>query len=136
MEHLATSLTAAGGVVGIVLSSVFAYKRGSRKEKRKADDGHLQTFYETMNKHMSAQEERHRSAIEAVQLEQREERKQWAEERIKLSARIDKLQDESIANLKLAHDKDIEIAELKIQLRFLNERLDTTEVTATVEVAQ
>lgn len=116
MEHLAPLITALGTALGGGVVGVLLQRRLARKDLAAAADAHLKTFYDTLNAQMKAQEERHTGAIKQLQDEQREERKQWADERRAFNLKIDHLSS-------ALQSKEIEVVELKGQVNLLTDRL-------------
>lgn len=123
LEHLPAIITALGSAL---IGWTGALLINSRKNKRSAAtiaDAHLKTFYETMNSALTDQEKRHSEAVSQLRAEQREERKQWADERKVFNEKIDKLQDQARLDARQLHTKELEVATLTGKVNVLEERL-------------
>lgn len=117
MEHLAPIATAVLTALGAWLATFLTYRHRIRKQRDASQDTHLETFYQTMNSALREQESRHSKAIDELRLEQREERSQWASERRELQDKVDNY-------LNALHKKELEVVELRAEVRVLNQRLD------------
>lgn len=131
MDNIASIVTAVGGAAVGVLSTVLGYRKVIKRMKSQAENSHLETFYKSVNEMMKAQEERHASAIARVQEEQREERrimaderKVWSEERKSLHEKIDRMQEQSLKDMKALHSKDIEFTALRGKMEVLTQQLE------------
>lgn len=136
MEHLASLVTAIGGAIVGILGAALGYRHKFRKLQTDSSKSHLETFYQTVNGMMNSQEERHLRSMKELRDEQREERAQMAEERKlwsvdrqKLQDKIDAVQAEARKYQNALHDKELEVAELRVEMRLLNERLDAVTTT-------
>ena len=119
---LAPVITAAGGIAATAL----AYRYKMRKQESEGENAHLTTFYDTMNSALREQEKRHSDSINQIREEQREERKQWAAERIALNEKIERLQELRAQDAKAIHSKEIEVVELRGEVKVLTERLNSS----------
>ncbi|MEW1950666.1 hypothetical protein AB0280_15555 [Pseudarthrobacter sp902506025] len=122
-EYLPATISAAGGALIGILGAVLINNRKNRKSAASLADAHLKTFYETMNSALTDQEKRHSDSIAQLRAEQREERKQWADERKAFNERIDKLQDQARLDGRQLHAKELEVANLTGKVNVLEERL-------------
>lgn len=131
MEHIAAIASAVGSATIGFVAAILTHKHKSKKQQGDAANAHLKTFYETVNGMMSQQEERHQRAFEILSKEQSEERFQmaeerkiWSAERQKLYDKIDKIQETNREYQRALHEKEIEVAQLRVEVRLLTERLD------------
>lgn len=122
-EGWAAVISAAGGAVVGVLGAVLINNRKSKRSAAAVADAHLKTFYDTLNSALTDQEKRHSDAVAQLRAEQREERKQWAEERKMFNEKIDKLQDQARLDARQLHVKELEVANLTGKVNVLEERL-------------
>lgn len=122
-EYLPTIITAVLTGSGTMLGTVLYYRHKGLKQEGESENSHLKTFYETMNSALREQEKRHATDINQIREEQREERKQWALERAALNDKIDKMQEQAREDAKAIHRKDIEVVELRAEVKVLTERL-------------
>ncbi|MBJ8343929.1 hypothetical protein [Antrihabitans sp. YC2-6] len=116
MDYVVPIVSAVSGLLAGVIPTILVQRRLFRKDVSNAADAHLKTFYNTVNDQIKTLDERYTQEIQGLKTEQRDERKQWAEERKHLNAKIDTL---STA----LHSKELEGAELKGQVLVLTERL-------------
>ena len=123
LEYVPAIISAAGGALVGVIGAVLINNRKSRHSSAALADKHLKTFYETMNSALTDQEKRHSEAVSQLRAEQREERKQWADERKVFNEKIDKLQDQARTDARQLHTKELEVATLTGKVNVLEERL-------------
>ncbi len=98
-----------GGGLGALITKIWTQKRLDEQQ----DVGNFQTLFNEISKDVGR-----------VRDEQREERKQWADERTVLNSKIEKL-NELIRNQdKALHSKEIEVSELRGQVNLLQSQLD------------
>lgn len=106
-----------GGGLGAFITRIWNQKRLDNIQ----DVNNFQTLFNEISKDVGR-----------VRDEQREERKQWADERKVLSGKIDTL-NELIRNQdKALHAKEIEVSELRGQVNLLQSQLDTYRESQTV----
>ena len=122
-EHIGGISSAVLTGIGSVLATVLYYRHKGGKQSATTKDAHLEKFYETLNEAMASQEKRHAEAFNQIHEEQREERAQWAAERTALNAKVDRLQEQAREGDKAMHRKELEVVELRGEVKVLTERL-------------
>lgn len=123
-QVVAGVIGAAGGVVIALVGSVLSHKRLSRKFQDSSMSSNYQKLFEEL-----------RSDVSRLRDEQAEERKQWADERKDFNAKIGKLQEQLRSQDKAVQAKEVEVAELRGEVRALTVQLETYRAAAIKAVA-
>lgn len=99
-----------GGGLGAFITKIWSQKRLDKKQ----DVNNFQILFNEISKDVGR-----------IRDEQREERKQWAEERKAFNTKIDKLQELIRTQDKQLHAKEIEVTQLTGKVDLLKSQLDT-----------
>lgn len=112
LEEIAILLGAllGGGGIGALITRVRSAKRLDKKQ----DVDNFQVLFNTISKDVGR-----------IRDEQREERKQWAEERKTFNIEISKLRDLIRTQDKQLHAKEVEVTQLTGKVNLLQSQLDT-----------
>lgn len=116
VEGTAALIVALGGLGGFaaLIGTVLAYRRATNADKNSSMVSNYQTLYKEL-----------RTDVNRIRDEQREERKQWADERKDLHGKIETLQTLIRDQDKALHAKEIEVTELRGRIEVLTVQLET-----------
>lgn len=106
-------ISALSGAVIAIATMFFVQRRTNKKNNSDIISTNYQTLLDEV-----------RADISRLRTEQADERRQWAEERKMLNAKIDKLQDLIRSQDKALHAKEVEVAELRGQVNLLQAQLN------------
>ena len=114
-EKIAVIIAALGGLTGLsgLVGTILAYRRISKKDSNASMVTNFQSLYDEL-----------RQDIGRLRDEQREERKQWSEERKLFGEKIEKLQGQLRDQDILLHKKDITVTQLRGEVNTLSAQLE------------